>query len=180
MFYQGLYAAALRLPFLPTRAGLGSDVMRVNPGLRTVRSPYADGEELVAVPALGLDLAVVHMNRADRRGDAQYLGPDPYFDDLFLKAARRRFVTCERIVETEDLLAEGPVQTLLISRMLVDGVVEAPRGAHFTSCVPDYGRDEAFQRTYAASAASPEAWDEFRRRYLEGSEAAYQAAVGGR
>lgn len=178
MFYWGLYAAALRLPFMPTRAGMGSDVMRVNPGLRTVRSPYEDGEELVAVPALHLDLAVVHMNRADRRGNAQYLGPDPYFDDLFLKAARRRFVTCERLVETEELLSGGPVQTLVISRMLVDGVVEAPRGAHFTSCAPDYGRDEAFQRRYAASAASPEAWDEFRRRYLEGSEAAYQAAVG--
>ena len=44
MFYWGLYAAGLRLPFLPNRAGLGSDVMRVNPGLKTIRSPYADGE----------------------------------------------------------------------------------------------------------------------------------------
>ncbi|MGW2199910.1 CoA transferase subunit A, partial [Streptosporangium sp. NPDC001682] len=52
MFMFGLLAAAHRLPFLPTRAGLGSDVMRVNPELRTVRSPYAGGEELVAVPAL--------------------------------------------------------------------------------------------------------------------------------
>ncbi len=180
MFYWGLYAAALRLPFLPSRAGMGSDVMRVNHGLKTVRSPYADGEELVAVPALNLDLAVVHMNRADRRGNAQFLGPDPYFDDLFLKAARRRFLTCERIVETEDLLAEGTFHSLVINRMLVDGVVEAPHGAHFTSCVPDYGRDEAFQRKYAASADSPEAWDEFRRTYLEGSEAEYQAAVSAR
>ncbi len=151
--------------------------MRVNHGLKTIRSPYEDGEELVAVPALNLDLAVVHMNRADARGNAQYLGPDPYFDDLFLKAAKRRFVTCERIVETSDLLSEAPVQTLLVSRMLVDGVVEAPRGAHFTSCVPDYGRDEAFLKKYAASAASPEAWREFRARYLDGSEADYQRAV---
>ena len=52
MLQWGLYAAALRLPFLPTRAGLGSDVMTINPKLRTVRSPYDDGEELVAVPAL--------------------------------------------------------------------------------------------------------------------------------
>ena len=177
MFYWGLYAAALRLPFMPSRAGMGSDVMRVNSGLKTVRSPYEDGEELVAVPALDLDLAVVHMNRADRRGNAQFLGPDPYFDDLFLKAASRRFLTCERVVETGDLLAEGTFHTLVINRMLVDGVVEAPHGAHFTSCEPDYGRDEAFQRKYAASAASPEAWDEFRRTYLEGSEAEYQAAV---
>src|SRR5579885_3562 len=52
MLQWGLYAASLRLPFLPTRAGLGSDVMRINPRLRTVTSPYGDGEELVAMPAL--------------------------------------------------------------------------------------------------------------------------------
>ena len=52
--------------------------------LRTVRSPYDDGEELVAMPALHLDAALVHLNRADARGNAQYLGPDPYFDDLFV------------------------------------------------------------------------------------------------
>src|SRR5580692_9722834 len=68
MFYLGLLAAAQRVPFLPTRAGLGSDVLRVNPTLRTVTSPYDDGEELVAVPALGLDAAVIHVNRADANG----------------------------------------------------------------------------------------------------------------
>src|SRR5436305_7625162 len=64
MLQWGLYAASLRLPFLPTRAGLGSDVMTVNPFLRTVRSPYDDGEELVAMPAIALDAALVHVNRA--------------------------------------------------------------------------------------------------------------------
>ena len=54
MFLLGLQAAAWRVPFLPTRVGLGSDVMRLNPQLRTVRSPYDDGEELVAMPALVL------------------------------------------------------------------------------------------------------------------------------
>src|SRR5207237_1168909 len=66
MVLAGLRAAAARLPFLPTRAGLGSDVPRVNPDLRTVRSPYADAEELIAMPALRLDAALVHLNRADR------------------------------------------------------------------------------------------------------------------
>ena len=177
MFYWGLYAAGLRLPFLPTRAGLGSDVMRVNTGLKTVRSPYEDGEELVAVPALGLDLAVVHVNRADRRGNGQLLSLDPYFDDLFLMAARRRFLSCERLVATEDFLKEGPVQTLRISRLIVDGVIEAPLGAHFTACTPDYPRDEAFLSKYVAAAATPEAWDGFRRQFLDGTEADYQRAV---
>jgi glutaconate CoA-transferase subunit A len=182
MLQWGLYAAALRLPFLPTRAGLGSDVMAVNPSLRTVRSPYDDGEELVAVPALTLDAALVHLNRADARGSGQFLGPDLYFDDLFLAASApgRRFLSCERVVATDDLLAEGPPHTLRIQRSTVDGVVEAPGGAHFTTCEPDYGRDEAFQREYAAAAGDADAWAEWSGRWLAGSEADYQEAVRSR
>ena len=178
MLQWGLYAASCRLPFLPTRAGLGSDVLRVNPELRTVRSPYADGEELLAMPAIRLDAAIVHMNRADARGNAQFLGPDPYFDDLFLGAAARRFVSCEKLVETGEFAKYGSFHTLQIHRGLVDGVVETPGGAHFTECPPDYGRDEAFQRAYAAAAKDDAAWAAFRRRFLElESETAYQEAV---
>jgi glutaconate CoA-transferase subunit A len=177
MLQWGLLAAAHRLPFLPIRAGLGSDVLRVNPDLRTVRSPYADGEELTAMPALRLDVALVHLNRADQGGNGQYLGPDPYFDDLFCQAADQSFLSCERIVPTADLLAAGPVQSLLVNRTMVDGVVETPGGAHFTSCVPDYARDESFQGLYAAAAASLESWGEFEQRYLSGDETAYQDAV---
>ncbi|TXS30971.1 CoA transferase subunit A [Streptomyces sp. ms191] len=172
MFMWGLHAAANRLPFLPVRAGLGSDVMRVNPGLRTVRSPYEDGEELVAVPALRMDAALVHLNRADRSGNGQYLGPDPYFDDLFCEAADTAYLSCERLVDTADL-GTAPPQTLLVGRHSVTGVVEAPNGAHFTSCAPDYERDEAFQRLYATTP-----WAEFAQRFLSGkSEDDYQQAV---
>ena len=168
MLQWGLYAVALRVPFLPTRAGLGSDVMTMNPHLRTVRSPYQGGEELVAMPALPLDVALIHMNRADAAGNGQFLGPDLYFDDLFCMAAQRRFMSCERIVPTAELRAGGSIHTMRINRSMVDGVIEAPRGAHFTSCEPDYPRDEAFQKEYAAAAADPAAWAAFAARYLEG------------
>jgi glutaconate CoA-transferase subunit A len=60
----------------------------------------------------------------------------------------------------------------------VDGVVEAPGGAHFTECPPDYGRDEAFQREYAAAARDPGAWAAFEARYLQtASEDEYQRRV---
>lgn len=177
MFMWGLTAAANRLPFLPVRAGLGSDVMRVNPHLRTVTSPYADGEELVAVPALRLDAALVHLNRSDAQGNGQYLGPDPYFDDLFCEAADHAYVSCERIVDTTDLLKEAGPQSLLVKRAFVGGVVESSNGAHFTSCAPDYDRDEAFQRAYARAARDPETWRAFTDRFLTGGEDAYQAAV---
>jgi len=178
MFYLGLLAAAQRLPFLPTRAGLGSDVLAVNPELKTVTSPYGDGEELVAMPALELDAAFVHLNRADTNGNGQILGPDPFFDELFLGAAARRFVTAEKVVAPGALLDEGPLQTVTISRLLTDAVAEVPRGAHFTSCPPDYERDETFQKHYAGSGADADAWKAFAQRYLAVDEAGYQAAVG--
>jgi glutaconate CoA-transferase subunit A len=178
MFYLGLLAAAQRIPFLPTRAGLGSDVMRVNPDLRTVTSPYDDGEELVAMPALRLDAALVHVNRADSNGSGQILGPDPFFDELFLGAADRRFMTTERLIATDGFASEGALQTMCISRLLTDGVVETPGGAHFTACVPDYGRDEGFQKEYVAAAGDPDAWAAFNRRFLDVDEAGYQAARG--
>jgi glutaconate CoA-transferase subunit A len=180
MLHWALYAASLRLPFLPTRAGLGSDVMRLNPQLRTVTSPYADSEELLAVPALPLDAALIHLNRADAAGNAQFLGPDLYFDDLFASAAERAYVSCERIVPTEELMAGGGISSLRVHRWMVDGVVEAPNGAHFTSCAPDYERDEEFQREYVAAAADPPTWAAFAAEYLGGSESDYQRAVSAR
>jgi glutaconate CoA-transferase, subunit A len=176
MLQTGLRAAAQRLPFLPIRAGLGSDVLTNDPTLKTVTSPYSD-EELVAVPALRLDVALLHLNRADVHGNASYHGPDPYFDDLFAMAADRAFVSVERIVDTAGLTVEAPVQRLLLNRMMVSGVVAAPHGAHFTSCAPDYERDEPFQKAYAAAAKDPSSWHDFSQRFLAGDEDHYQAAV---
>jgi glutaconate CoA-transferase subunit A len=62
--------------------------------------------------------------------------------------------------------------------MMVEGVVETPNGAHFTTCTPDYERDERFQKAYAAAAGgSDEDWQAFHDRFLAGDEASYQAAV---
>lgn len=152
MFQLGLRAAAWRLPFLPTRSGLGSSVLDVNPHLKTVQSPYGD-EELVAVPPLKLDVAFVHVNRADVDGNGQVLGPDPYFDDWFCLAADRAYMSCESLG-----LEDVHPASIVINPTMVHGVVEAPGGAWFTECPPDYDRDEAAQRAYAATAKDPEAW----------------------
>jgi len=189
MFFLGLQAASWRVPYLPTRAGLGSDVLAINPDLRTVRSPYQDGPfadpadagaDLVAMPALPLDAAFVHANRADTAGNAQFLGPDPFFDELFLGAATRRFVTAEQVVPEGHLSAEGPLAAVGVHRLMTDAVALTPHGAHFTACPPDYGRDEAFQKEYAASAKDPDAWAGFRARYLDVTEDDYQKAVAER
>ncbi len=181
MLRCGLQAAAQRLPFLPIRAGLGSSVVDFWEGeLKTVTSPYpVEGghETLIAMPALNLDAAFVHMNLGDERGNAAYTGIDPYFDDLFLMSAQRRFLSVEKIVPTDELIAATSPQTQVINRMMVDKVVEAPGGAHFTIGAADYGRDEKFQRHYAEAARSDETWAEFKATYLSGSEDDYQAAV---
>ena len=177
MLQWGLYAAANRLPFLPTRAGLGSDVMTTNPELKLVQSPYTD-EALVAMPALELDVALVHMNRADARGNGQFLGPDPFFDDLFCGAAKRAFMSCERIVPIA-AMAES-LHSMKIHRGMVHGVIEAPRGAHFTDCAPDYGRDEAFQAEYAKAAKTDETWAAFADRYLFVDEETYRERTDAR
>ena len=119
------------------------------------------------------------MNRADARGNGQFLGPDLYFDDLFLAACEpgHRYLSCEKVIDTSDLLKEGSFHTLKINRSLVDAVIEAPNGAHFTTCEPDYGRDEQFQKAYATAAGNADDWAAFEQRFLQGSEADYQQAV---
>ena len=187
MLLLGLQAAAWRVPFLPTRVGLGSDLTLVDPDLKTVRSPYpgpdgGEGEELIAQPAIHLDAALVHLNVADDRGNAAFTGPDLYFDDLMLEAAEQRFVSAERLVPSGELVAAaGDVTRMRISRLFVDGVVEAPNGAHPTSCDPDYGRDEAFQKAYLGTAKDPAQWEAFRSEWLSfATEAEYQAALAAR
>jgi glutaconate CoA-transferase subunit A len=184
MMVLGLQAAAWRVPFLPTRAGLGSDLFRLDPWLRTVISPYpgpnGTPEELVAVPALPLDAAFVHVTAADRQGNGKILDVDPYFDQLFLGAAGQRYVSCDALLDSRDLIRDGDFRTLAVSRHLVDGVVHAPRGAHPTSCEPSHSRDLPFLQAYAGSAAQDGGWDEFRDRWLSGeSERDYQRKLGG-
>jgi glutaconate CoA-transferase subunit A len=187
MLLLGLQAAAWRVPFLPTRVGLGSDLFTVNPDLRTVRTPYpgpdgGEGEELVAQPAIHLDAALVHLNVADERGNAAFTGPDLYFDDLLLEAAAQRFVSVERVVPVGELVkAAGDVTRCRVGRLFVDGLVEAPNGAHPTECAPDYGRDLAFQKAYLATAKDPALWAAFRDEWLaHPTEADYQAALAAR
>ncbi len=89
-------------------------------------------------------------------------------------------MSCERLVDTADFVKAGSHHTQRISRLWTDGVVETPNGAHFTSCAPDYERDEEFQTEYAASAASPEAWQQWRADWVDLSEVDYQRKVAAR
>ncbi len=178
MFQWGLRAAGMRLPFLPTRCGLATDVARLNPDIKQIRSPYDDGEVLLAMPALNLDVAFLHVNVADRLGNCLVTGPDPYFDHLFARAAQQCFVSCEEIEERLALTAEQ-ARFNTFERYLVTGVVHAPLGAHPTSCPSDYGWDLEHLKRYVASASEEGGWQRYVETYVSAGESAYQAHNGG-
>lgn len=180
LYHWGLRAGAMKLPFLPTRVGIGTDIINQS-GIefRFVKSPYDDGEELVAMPALVPDIALIHAHRSDERGNLLTLSKDPLFDELLVRAAGKSYATVEKIVPTAELNMEKNSRYNLVERAMITGVAEAPLGAHPTSADPDYQLDLGHIKTYVGSAASPEAWAEYKATYIDVSEAEYQAAIGG-
>jgi len=179
LLHWGLRAAAMRLPFLPTRIGVGTDLLKQPDLGKRVTSPFADGEELIAMPALKLDVALLHVHRADARGNVLTLSPDPFFDELFARAAARSFVTTEKLVPTAELNMAANSRFNLVERALITGVAAQPFGAHPTSAAPDYQLDLKHIKTYTESAASPEAWGAYKARFVDPGEAAYLEAAGG-
>jgi glutaconate CoA-transferase, subunit A len=178
MFEWGLRAAAMRMSFLPIRAGLATDVLLRNPRIKTVRSPYDDAEEFVAMPALRLDAALLHVNEADCLGNLRLRGNDLFFDDLFARAAARCYVSAEKVCpqlsfDSRDA-RENPFE-----RSLVSGVVAAPFGAHPTYFSPQYGWDLPHLQRYAESASTSEGWPRYVRDFVALTEEDYLGRVGG-
>jgi len=138
-------AAAMNVPFLPTRSLLGSDIPRYNKRIRTIKSPY-DGEPIALVPAVRPDTAILHVQRADVAGNAQIWGGLAN-DENKARAAKHTIVTCEEIVRKEAIL-RIPNMTA-IPFYCVDAVVGVPYGSHPWSCYGYYHHDVIFQREYA-------------------------------
>jgi glutaconate CoA-transferase subunit A len=179
MLQWGLRAAGMRMPFLPTRVGLATDVVTRNPELKMIRSPYEDGENLLAMPAIRLDAALLHVDVSDYLGNTQIHGPDPFFDDLFARAAERCYVSCERLVERIDQAEDGNPKFNTFERYLVNGVVHAPGGAHPTSCAPSYGWDMDHLKRYVSSATEEGGWARYMGDFVVGTEENYQHRIGG-
>ena len=178
MLMLGLKAAGMRVPYIPTRVGLGTDVLRRNPGLRLVGSPY-DDRDWVAMPALPLDVALLHVDRADVRGVCQVKGPDLYMDELFARAARQTFVSCDELVDSSFFESSDEARHVFWERAHTTGVVHLPGGAHPSSCAPLYGFDVKHFKEYAASAKEAGGWEQYAERYVQCGEAEYLARMGG-
>jgi glutaconate CoA-transferase subunit A len=151
MLVGGLRAAAMGIPFLPTRAGLGSELVETS-GLREVEDPYT-GERYLAVPPIRLDVAFVHAWRADADGNVQLPWPPDHLADvdvLVARAAATTIVSVEEIVDREIVAAE-PERTKLFG-FEVDLLVEAPGGARPGSVPPCYADDREW---LAANLSAP-------------------------
>jgi glutaconate CoA-transferase subunit A len=153
-----LQAGAMGLPFLPTRTGLGSDVAKGNEFFDQVFSPFEPKESLHAVRALNPDVTIVHVQRADREGNAHCWGNFGVMIEG-VRAAKRVIVLAEEIVEPE-VIASDPNRTV-IPGFLVNALVECPYGAHPSPVQGYYKRDDAFFRQYheqTKTKADSDAW----------------------
>lgn len=178
MFEWGLRAAGMRMSFLPTRCGLATDVLAKNPNLKTIQSPYADGEVYVAMPALKLDAALIHVNESDRLGNTLVRGHDVFFDHLFARASDHTIVSTEvlhdKLAVDADTAKQNPFE-----RYLVKAVVHAPCGAHPTYMGPSYGWDMEHLKRYNTSATEENGWQKYVDEFVAVGEEAYLAKVGG-
>lgn len=178
MMLLGLRAAAWKIPFIPTSIGLGTDIVKVNPDLKVIDSPY-DDKEWVAMPALKLDVTLLHADRADARGVCQIKGPDLYMDDWFARAAAKTFVSCDELVPTEHFHQGDEARYVFWERSQTTGVVHVPGGAHPTSCTPLYGFDVPHFNEYNASPKAGGFATYFDKYIANKTEEDYQQAVGG-
>jgi len=167
-------AGSRNIPFLPL-ASLGlSDIPDRQPEwYAKIDDPFT-GIDLLAVKALRPDVALLHVRRANARGDCQYDGPMA-IDPEMSRSARKVVVTCEEIV-SDDVIEANPHMTK-IPGFLVDAVIEAPFGAHPLTHVPVYGLDAWELRDYAAAAADPSTWQAYLTQLRSESEAEYRERV---
>jgi glutaconate CoA-transferase subunit A len=157
-----LHAGALGVPFLPTYATLGSDLLKKNGNLREFSSPVSE-EKLVAVRALRPEVAILHVQRADAQGNAHIWGSLGVAVDG-ARASRKIIVVAEEIVE-QSVIASDPNRTL-IPGFLVAAVVHEPGGAHPSPVQGYYGRDHAFFAEYHEQSRRLEDLEDWLARWV--------------
>ncbi|OGW18889.1 MAG: hypothetical protein A3G93_12490 [Nitrospinae bacterium RIFCSPLOWO2_12_FULL_45_22] len=178
---SAMEAAAADLPCMLTRAGVGSDLLKLNPDLKPFTDPFR-GEPLVLVPAIKPDIALFHAPKGDLYGNIHHLG-SPFADLLAAEATNRcggKVVVCvDEIIAPEEVW-QDPRKTT-IPHPLVDYVVEVPYGAHPCSCHGLYGTDEAHMQEYISMGGKPESFQDYLTRYIYSvtSQEEYLERVGG-
>jgi glutaconate CoA-transferase subunit A len=141
----GLKSSYLKVPFMPLKGIIGTDFSKVRDDIKEFEDPLGSGTKLMALPKIDLDVAILHVPYADEFGNANISGA-VWMDDDMAKTAKKTIITCERIVESEDIRylpgkAQLPMQT-------TTAVVKIPFGAHPTSCYDRYTFDALHIQEY--------------------------------
>lgn len=144
---QQLRAAVMGLPFMPIRSVRGTGFPALHPEYKSMICPYT-GEELLLVPALIPDVAILHAQYGDQQGNLRIEGP-PVLDRLFAKASRTVIASVEKIVSTERLVELGGIT---VPYFYLAALAEAPMGAHPTACYPFYAYDRPHTARYYEAA----------------------------
>jgi glutaconate CoA-transferase subunit A len=161
----GLQAAALGVPFLPTRTAMGSDVPKGNHFFYQIISPFEPKETLLAVRAIQPDVTIVHVQRADKQGNAHCWGNF----GVMLEAVRaaKKVILCAEEIVSEEIIASDPNRTV-IPGFLVSAVVECRYGAHPSPVQGCYSRDDAFFQQYHAETKTRLAFDVWTQKWIHG------------
>jgi glutaconate CoA-transferase subunit A len=163
-----LRAAASHLPFMPTKAGLGTDVIKLHPETTRLEHDPVTGEPYIACTPLPVDVALVHAHEADSLANVRVNPKLLWMDNEIVNAAGTTIVSVERIIPHDDFLA-APHRTTY-PRFTIDAVVEVPWGAYPSSCFPEYVHDREFYAAYSGAAAKPELFREFWTQRVQNPE----------
>lgn len=163
-------AGALNVPFMPTRSLLGSDILRYNQKIKVIKDPFG-GQPVALVPAAQPDVAIIHVQRADRMGNGQIWGFTGN-DENKVRAAKTVILTCEEIAPTEEIRLHPNLT--VIPFYCVDAVVHLPFGCHPQSCYGYYAYDVLFCKEYYEAAKTREGFLRWLDTYVFGCKDHYE------
>ncbi|MGQ9709476.1 MAG: CoA transferase subunit A [Anaerolineae bacterium] len=156
-------ATSMGVPFIPVRSMLGTDTFRYS-AAKIAECPFT-GTKVCLIPALILDVGLIHVHRADRYGNAQIEGISGFAFEL-ARASKRLIISAEEIVDTEEI-RRSPDRTI-IPYYLVDAVVHAPFGSHPGEMVYMYERDEEAIREWVEASKTEEGTQAYLNKYVYG------------
>ncbi|MHA1105381.1 MAG: CoA transferase subunit A [Promethearchaeota archaeon] len=168
----GLRASYLKVPFMPLKGIIGTDFPKVRNDIKQIVDPLGSDVQVMAVPKIDLDVAILHVPYADEYGNCNISGA-VWMDDDMAKTAKKTIITTERIVETEDIRhlqgkAQLPMQT-------TTAVIKMPFGAHPTSCYDKYTFDASHIQTYLKMS-----FEEYKKKFIHAkSHDEYLESAGG-
>ncbi len=165
------------MPYLLTKAGVGTDITRINPDLKEME---VNGEKWIAVPPINIDVALLYAHKVDPYGNAIYNG-NVFAEWIIANATRGPVIVSAEEIVPNEYMRRDPRVVVLGGPWRADYVVDLPYGAHPDEGQGYYMHDEKHVREYVTMAKSPETFTKYLDKYVYGpkTQAEYLEAIGG-